>query len=456
MQRLAVINVVGLTQDHLGEHTPYITALAEQGSVCNLDPPLPAVTSTVQTTLLTGLVPKEHGIVSNGWHERETNSTHFWRQSNALVQGEMIWDAAKNRNSGFTCANMFWWFNMYSSVDIAVTPRPIYCVDGSKIPDIWTNPENLRSHLQSKLGQFPLFKFWGPAANIESSRWIVDATILVEQLHQPTLTLVYVPHLDYALQKNGPHHPSISKELRAVDTEVGKLIEHFTKRNVNVCVLSEYGIDEVKDAVALNRVLRIAGMLAVRDELGREYLDAGQSDAFAVPDHQIAHVYVKDHQRISETVSLLRETRGVEHVYTGTERGELAHERCGEIVVVADSVHWFSHDWWEHSSSAPEYQQTVDIHAKPGYDPRELLLAKGWRGSKARIALKLLAKSVGFKAQFDVISLDTSRIRGSHGRTSAMGATSPIVLPPKNGGPQEDVIPATSMKNLFLDWLELS
>ncbi|MDP6693412.1 MAG: alkaline phosphatase family protein, partial [Phycisphaerales bacterium] len=196
MQRLAVINVVGLTKDHLGEHTPNITSLRNSNPVHKLDPPLPATTSTVQTAMLTGLPPCEHGIVANGWHERETNSTHFWRQSNTLVQGEMIWDAAKKLDPTFTCANMFWWFNMYSSVDIAVTPRPIYCANGRKIPDIWTNPSELRSVLQTKLGPFPLFNFWGPSANIKSSRWIIDATLFVEKQFKPSLMLVYVPHLD--------------------------------------------------------------------------------------------------------------------------------------------------------------------------------------------------------------------------------------------------------------------
>ena len=300
MKRLAVINVVGLTKEHLGKHTPNITSLANKTSVQLLDPPLPAVTSTVQTSLLTGLEPKDHGIVANGWHERETNATHFWRQSNSLVKGEMIWDAAKKLDPNFTCANMFWWFNMYSSADIAVTPRPLYCADGRKIPDIWTNPPSLRTELQQSLGQFPLFNFWGPMANITSSKWIADATIIVEQQLSPTLMLIYLPHLDYPLQKVGPNHPSIVNELKLIDHEVGKLIDHFTKQAMQVCVISEYGIDAVSNSVPLNKILRDAKLLSIREELGREYLDAGQSRAFAVPDHQLAHVYVKNKKEISD------------------------------------------------------------------------------------------------------------------------------------------------------------
>ena len=455
MQRLAVINVVGFSKDHLGRHTPNITSLANKSSVHLLDPPLPAVTSTVQTSLLTGLEPVDHGIVANGWYERETNATHFWRQSNALVKGEMVWDAAKKLDPNFTCANMFWWFNMYSSVDIAVTPRPLYCADGRKIPDIWTNPSCLRTELQHTLGQFPLFNFWGPMANITSSTWIADASILVEKKYSPSLMFVYLPHLDYPLQKVGPNHPTIATELQRIDLVVGKLIKHFHSQNMQVCVMSEYGIDVVNSAVALNKILRSAGLLTVREEFGREYLDAGQSDAFAVPDHQIAHVYVKNKTKIADTIALLSSVEGVEQVHQGDERGDLSHERCGELVVIAKQNNWFVHDWWEDETSAPDYQQTVDIHRKPGYDPRELFLAKGWRGSKPRIALKLLTKKIGLRTLFDFIEIDSSVVQGSHGRTPEMGATPPIIIPP-TAMANNDLIPATSFKNLLLSWLELA
>jgi predicted AlkP superfamily pyrophosphatase or phosphodiesterase len=455
MKRLAVINIVGLSRKHIGQNTPNISSLANKSSIQLLDPPLPAVTSTVQTTLLTGLEPKDHGIVANGWYERETNATHFWRQSNPLAKGEMVWDAAKKLDSNFTCANLFWWFNMYSSVDIAVTPRPLYCADGRKIPDIWTNPSDLRTELQQTLGPFPLFHFWGPMANITSSKWIADASILVSQKFSPTLMLVYLPHLDYPLQKVGPNHHSIARELRLIDHEVGKLIDHFTKQNVQICLVSEYGIDEVDSAVAINKVLRDANFLAIRKELGREYLDAGQSNAFAVPDHQVAHVYVKNKTQIPEIVSTLSNIHGVEQVIQGDERADLLHERCGDIVLIAKQHFWFVHDWWNDATSAPDYQPTVDIHRKPGYDPREMFLAKGWRGSKPRIALKLLAKKIGLTTLLDVIEMDPSVVQGSHGRTPAMGATSPIIIPPAtitNNNP----ISATSFKELMLSWMELS
>ncbi|HIB00539.1 MAG TPA: alkaline phosphatase family protein [Phycisphaerales bacterium] len=453
MKRIAVINVVGLTKSHLGEFTPNLTALANASSVSTLTPPLPAVTCTVQSTMLTGLSPQEHGVVANGWHERQTNETFFWRQSNALVRGEKVWDALRKIDNTFTVANMFWWFNMYSSADFAVTPRPIYCANGKKIPDIWTMPSKLRSSLQNKLGQFPLFNFWGPMANITSTKWIVDATIEVEKTHNPTLTLVYIPHLDYPLQKLGPNHPDINKELQAVDKEVGKLIDHFHSQQIEVCVVSEYGIEEVNDAVAINRLLRKNGLLCVREELSREYLDAGASECFAVPDHQIAHVYVKNKNNIGTVAKLLQDQDGIEFVFVGDDRPQLIHDRSGDIIAVSNSDKWFSHDWWEDTSKAPDYQTTVDIHNKPGYDPRELFLAGGWRGSKARIAFKLLLKKIGFRTLLDVISLDVTKVKGSHGRTVEMGAPAPILIIPANTKKVPQSLPSAALIKLIIDWV---
>jgi len=453
MKRVAVINVVGLTESHLGEHTPNITALANASTITSLEPPLPAVTSTVQSSMLTGLPPKDHGIVSNGWYDRETKVTRFWQQANDLVYGDKAWDTLHRENSSFTVANMFWWFNMYSTADISVTPRPIYCANGRKIPDIWTTPRSLRQSLQNKFGQFPLFHFWGPMANIKSTKWIIDATIEVDQEHQPTLTLVYVPHLDYPLQKFGPNHTSIAQELRAVDSEVGRLIKHYKQQDMQICILSEYGIEEVNGAIAINRELRKHGWLSVREELGREYLDSGASECFAVPDHQIAHVYVKDKESINDVADVLRKTDGIEFVYVGDERGELVHERSGDIVVVANCDKWFMHDWWHDASKSPDYQPTVDIHSKPGYDPRELFLAKGWRGSKVRIALKLLMKKCGSNTLLDVISTDSTLVKGSHGRAVAMGSPAPILIAPECAKKMPQSLPSATLNNLIVEWV---
>ena len=306
----AVLLVVGLNQNLLGEHCPRLDAFADRGTLRRLKPILPAVTCSVQSSMLTGLPPREHGIVSNGWYDRESAEVRFWKQSNHLVHGEKVWETARKRDPSVTCANLFWWFNMYSSADYSVTPKPMYKADGRKIPDCYADPPELRGSLQEQLGQFPLFNFWGPGSSIASSRWIADAARLVHERHRPTLTLVYLPHLDYALQKLGPNHADIPKALREIDDVGGGLIDYFEGNGVRVVVGSEYGIAAVDDAVHINRLLRVAGGIRVRVEEGLELLDPGASPAFAVADHQVAHVYVRAPSEIARYADFCRGWRG--------------------------------------------------------------------------------------------------------------------------------------------------
>jgi predicted AlkP superfamily pyrophosphatase or phosphodiesterase len=227
MHKTLVLLVVGLTRRLMGADTPHLSKLAASGGLRSLDTVIPAVTCSVQSTLLTGLPPSGHGAVANGWYFRDSAEVMLWRQSNRLIGGEKVWDAGKRRDPAFTCANMFWWYNMYSSVDYSATPRPMYPADGRKIPDHYAEPPELHDELDARLGQFPLFKFWGPATSIESSRWIARATQHVRSTRAPTLTLCYLPHLDYGLQKWGPNpkDPRIAADLREIDALAGELIE---------------------------------------------------------------------------------------------------------------------------------------------------------------------------------------------------------------------------------------
>ncbi len=298
MRRTVVLLVVGLTGDLVGEATPHLQALARTGGRRPLRTVLPAVTCSVQATFTTGLPPSGHGCVANGWYFRDLSEVWLWRQSNRLVVGEKLWEVAARRDPGFTCASLFWWYNMYSAVTYSVTPRPMYPADGRKIPDIYTQPPELREELTARLGPFPLFHFWGPGADIVSSRWIADCARHVYDTRRPTLTLVYLPHLDYNLQRLGPTPSAMRADLAAIDDLCGELIEHVRRDGARVVVLSEYGITAVAGAVHINRALREAKLIQVRRELGRELLDAGASEAFAVADHQIAHVYVRDARRL--------------------------------------------------------------------------------------------------------------------------------------------------------------
>lgn len=421
MNPLLVLNVVGLTAELL-RHAPRISAVAKEGFAAPMAPVLPAVTCPAQASMTTGLAPSAHGIVANGWYDRERAEVAFWKQSAHIVHGERVWEAAKRRNGAFTSANVCWWFAMYGSTDFTVTPRPAYPADGRKIPDCWTHPADLRDRLQSELGSFPLFSFWGPKADITSTRWIAEAAKRVIAWRRPTLSLVYLPHLDYALQKVGPAHASIPAEVAAVDAVAGGLIDAARSAGCGIVALSEYGIAQVEGADFPNRLLRDAGLVALRRDASGETLDHGASRAFAVPDHQIAHVWCATAMDAAAAREALSR---VGTVYGGHERGEIGLDapRSGDLVVLAKRGRWFAHDWWTRDADAPDYQRTVDIHRKPGYDPRELFMT-----SALRAASKLGLRKMGFRALLDVIPLDASLVKGSHGLAPASPGAGPVIL----------------------------
>lgn len=430
MRKTVVVNVVGLCSNLIGEHTPFLASYVAKGNLSLIKPVIPAVTCTAQATYLTGTYPDQHGIVGNGWYFEEEAEVKFWRQSNRLVQGEKIWEEARKSDPDFTCANLFWWYNMYSTVDISVTPRPMYPADGRKIPDVYTYPMPLRDELQDELGQFPLFKFWGPATHIEVSQWIANSAKIVEKKHSPTLTLIYLPHLDYNSQRYGPDHPSVHQDLKEIDAVCEDLATFYEANGTDVVFLSEYGITPVDKAVHLNRELRKKGFIEFRLEQGKEMLDAGASEAFAVADHQIAHVYVKDKNRIEEVKTLLEQIEGVDAVW-GREAKEvhkLNHPRSGDLVVMAEPKAWFTYYYWLEDKMAPDYARTVDIHRKPGYDPVEMFLNPRIWFPKLKVIATVLLRKLGFRMLMEVIPLDADLIGGSHGHLPQDKGAWPVLL----------------------------
>ena len=430
MKPLVVLNVVGLTPGLLGESTPNLVKLARDGFQAELRTILPAVTCSAQSTLLTGLQPREHGIVGNGWYFRDLSEVWLWRQSNRLVTGKKVWEKGREKNPSFTCAKLFWWYNMYSTADWSVTPRPIYPADGRKLPSIYTYPKELFHLLDQKLGTFPLFHFWGPGADIRSSQWIAGAARIVLETHRPTLTLVYLPHLDYDLQRYGPDFPGLRDQLRAIDRVAGDLAGLARDLGMEVIVLSEYGITAVRSSVSINRILRREGLLAVEETLGWELLDAGASRAFAVSDHQVAHVYVRNKADQGPVKRLLESTAGIDVVLDrdGQATYGLNHPRSGDLVAVAERDRWFDYYYWLDDRKAPDFAPTVDIHRKPGYDPAELFFDPGRKLVKLRILYKLLLKNLGFRYLMDVIPVHASLVRGSHGRLPDHPSEGPVLL----------------------------
>jgi predicted AlkP superfamily pyrophosphatase or phosphodiesterase len=453
MHKTVVINAVGLSANLLStrQAAPRLHDFRSAGSTASIGPVLPAVTTTVQSTYLTGQYPggeNGHGVVANGWYFRETAEVRFWLQNNALVGAPKIWDKAKSLDASFTCANLFWWYNMYSSADYSVTPRPMYPADGRKIPDVYTHPANLRHSLQQKLGTFPLFNFWGPATNIKATQWIADASIEVDRQFNPTLTLIYLPHLDYILQKGGDY----AKDLLELDAVCGQLIDHYRSQNARILVLSEYGITPVSQPVHLNRILRQVGLLTVREELGHELLDCGASQAFAVADHQIAHVYVNNRARLAEVKKLLEQTPGVAAVLDddGKRAHHLDHPRSGELICLSAPHTWFTYYFWLDDTRAPDYARTVDIHRKPGYDPVELFLDPKLTSPKLKIAWTLARRKIGMRAMMNVIPLDATLVKGSHGLAASDPNLGPLLMSTQKNLLSGQTIPATAVCDTIL------
>jgi predicted AlkP superfamily pyrophosphatase or phosphodiesterase len=418
MPRTAILNVVGLTRRLIGEHTPNIRAFVDRNRLALVEPVLPAVTCTAQATYVTGKTPRDHGVVANGWYDRDYAEHRFWKQPEQLVQGEKLWDLLRKQDPEFTCAKVFWWFNMHSTADYAITPRPLYLSDGGKVFDVHTQPMGMRDRIKKDLGAFPFMNFWGPASGIESSKWIAASAKWIEEKHWPSLSLVYLPHLDYSLQRVGLNRPLIEEDLRQIDEVVGDLIKFYERRQIQVILLSEYGITDVDQPVHLNRIFREKNWLSIKDELGTETLDLGGSKAFAIADHQLAHIYVNDPALLNEVRDVLERTPGVQQVLGKVEKHYvgLNHERSGDLIAVADAKSWFTYYYWQDDVKAPEFARCVDIHRKCGYDPVELFVDPTIAFPKLKVGYKLVRKLMGFRMKMDLIPLDATLVKGSHGR----------------------------------------
>lgn len=456
MTPLRVLNVVGLTRELLTRFpgkAPHIEALARDGASATLGTVLPAVTTSAQATFLTGLMPREHGIVANGWYFRELAEVHFWKQSNYLVGGEKVWDAGHARDPKFTSAQICWWYNMYSDNDVAVTMRP-YEGGDRVISLLYTKPPELATQLDAELGAFPLFDFWGPRAGINSSDWIARCAVKVRERFNPTLSLIYLPHLDYNLQRLGPDAPQIGEDLAAVDAVAGRLIDDARAHGQEVVVLSEYGMTRTRGAVDINRVLRRAGYIAVQEQLDWELLDCGACRAFAAADHQIAHVYVKSPADIAGVKALLEKTEGVACVLdeAGKKEFGLDHPRSGELVALSAPDRWFSYYFWEDDAKAPPYAREIDIHSKPGYDPLELFLDPEVPLKTTRIITKLALRKMGFNAGTIVnyIPFDTTLIQGSHGLLPQTPEDGPVFITSSKKAGLPGHLAATDVKDTLL------
>ena len=406
--------------------------------------------------MLTGQLPDRHGIVGNGWLFRDTGEVRFWQQSNRLIQAEPLYHTAKRRaaelGKPFRCAKLFWWFNQGADVQWSVTPKPWYGADGNKVFGIHGTPAGRTERLEAKLGPFPFHTFWGPKAGPPCTQWIALCAAEMLRSERPDLTLVYLPHLDYDPQRFGVEACDMPRLVQELDDASAPLLDAAREVGAEVWIVSEYGHVTVSRPILPNRALRQTGLLSARPGPFGEALDTFESRAFAVCDHQLAHLYVRDAADIQRVRNLVAALPGVDRVFTGDERAELnlVHERSGELIALADRDSWFAYPFWLDDCQAPDYARTVDIHRKPGYDPCELFFDPRLWWPMGRAIRRLLQKKLGFRYRMDFIPLDATLVRGSHGLRAAAPEDQPLLIgdgPPPSG----DELPMTAVRDLVLD-----
>jgi predicted AlkP superfamily pyrophosphatase or phosphodiesterase len=360
----------------------------------------PALTCPVQASFRTASAPGVHGVVANGVFLRELRKTSFWEQSAALVRGERIWRGFRAR--GGRVAMLFWQQSLGEDVDIVLSPAPIHKHHGGMIQDCYSQPAGLYDRLARRLGPFKLRQYWGPLASARVGDWIAEATVAVldDADLAPDLCLTYLPTLDYDLQRSEACEAgSETAPWPAAARQLDRLFHAARDRGYHVLVLGDYRIARVSGAAFPNRALRQAGLMQTRNVRGMLYPDLYSSRAFAMVDHEVAHVYVRNEADVPVAAETLRACDGIGDVFDRAaqqDRG-VAHANAGELVLVARERTWFAYPWWRDRAEAPDYACHVDIHSKPGYDPCELFF--GWPPP--------------------AVSQDPARVRGSHGRTGA-------------------------------------
>ena len=356
----------------------------------------PAVTCTVQASFRTATLPEQHGIISNGIFNRKLKKPLFWEQSSALYEGDRIW--CEFRRNGGTVGQICWQQSIGTDSDLFLTPAPIHKHHGGMIQDFFAKPANLYHKLCSEIGsKFNLHSYWGPFTSSKSTEWITDATAeLLKNEEAADLQLVYLPHMDYVLQKFGPNSSKVAAAFAELESNLEKLAKIAKEKGYEIIIFGDYAIEEANRVIYPNRILADTGLFSTRNVNGMLYPDIYQSKAFAMVDHQAAHIYVSNPDDINPAAALFRNCSGIRNVHTAGDKNYINSPESGEIILEAESGTWFAYPWWNSDRQRPDYATHVDIHNKPGFDPCELFLSL-WPPMS--------------------ISTDTSKVKGTHGLT---------------------------------------
>jgi len=437
-RRLIFLSIPGLRNSDLA-HMPELSALCAAGDQAELAHSFPCVTWPSQAAVLTGKTPHEHGVTANGFYWRDKNEVEMWTAWNDKITAPQIWDQLHEKDSAITSAV---WFPMLSKgcgADYICMPAPVHNPDGSESLWCYTKPKEYYGELRDALGHFPLKHFWGPLSNIKSTAWIADSVVLAAKKYKPNFFYIYLPHLDYAAQKDGPNSPAAMTALGELDAVIGTLVAGLRQAceapEAVLMVASEYVITPVDHVTYPNRMLREEGLLTVKEGDGGEVIDFEKSDAWALVDHQFSHVYVKDGdaKTISRVSQLFEGVEGIAEVLASSYRAkyQLDHERAGEVVLISEPNSWQAYYWWLDDANAPKFARTVDIHQKPGYDPVELHF------------------------DFETMStpLDATLIKGSHGAPALTSEQRGVLLTSEPGLLESETIADTDIAELVINRL---
>ena len=377
-QYAALVSLPGLRSQDL-ERMPFLKSVASAGAARPLQPSFPCVTCPVQISLSTGTNSQQHGVIANGFYWRDKHEVEMWTAWNEVIQSPRIWDRLTEHDKSLTSAVWFPLLTKGTTSEYACTFAPIHNPDGTESLWCYTKPTELYGDLRDTFGHFPLKHFWGPLANVNSTKWIVDSAVHAEKEFAPKFWFIYLPHLDYAAQKFGPDSPEAEQACVDLDNELKRLADGFAAAGMDDVLwlfAGEYVISPVDSVSYPNRTLREAGLLTVNETDEGELIDFENTPAWVMADHQLGHVYVKDAADIDRVADVLRQDPLVERVLKGSERAEynLDHERAGDLVIISKPNAWFAYYYWQDDAKAPSFARTIDIHRKPGYDPCEMYI----------------------------------------------------------------------------------
>ncbi len=406
----------------------HLRELMAGGEIADLVPSFPCVTCPVQANMTTGVPPDGHGVVANGFYWRDRGRVEMWTSPNDCIEKPQIWDILSYHPAGLTSAV---WFPLHAKgceADYVCTPAPIHNPDGSESLWCYTRPTELYGELRDALGHFPLQHFWGPMANVKSTAWILESAVIAAKKWRPNFFYIYLPHLDYDPQRHGPDSVQVDYAVGDLDRLLGRIVNELRAAydaEPLWLVAGEYAILPVRHVVFPNRVLREAGLLVVQQTDEGEVIDFAASQAWALADHQHAHVFVSGGEEsvIHRVAELFRGHEGIADVLVGDDRGRyrLNHPRSGDVILVSKPDSWQAYYYWLSDDRAPRFARRVDIHRKPGYDPVELHI--DWA-----------TKS---------IPLDAALVKGSHGAPALDRSQQSVMLASQPG-----LLPGTSMADI--------